>query len=127
MNGSTTQAPRLKGTSATEDKCQLANEQCEQLCDQTNVWLSNNRDSESTVFRISRSVMTILSQMRCFTTLTQNSFITSKQHQSHGPCGLNKTGDVPEFQVTNRLIYNHRKSRKPRRHNVVTIKRALSA
>ena len=50
-----------------------------------------------------------------------NSFITSKQDQNHGPSGLNKTRDVPEFQVTNRLIYNHRKGCKPRRHNVATM------
>ena len=30
-------------------------------------------------------------------------------------------GDVPEFQVTNRLIYNHTKGSKPQRHNVVTM------
>ena len=34
----------------------------------------NNRDSESAVFRIGRSVMTSLSLMRCFTTLTQKLF-----------------------------------------------------
>ena len=59
--------------------------------------------------------------MRCFATRLKNSFITSNQDQNHGPGGLSKTRDVPEFQVTNRLIYNHWKSRKPRRHNVATM------
>ena len=35
------------------------------------------------------------------------SFIT--RNQNHRPCYLSKNGDVPEFQVTNRLIYNHSK------------------
>jgi len=53
--------------------------QCKQLCEydkrkirrMPRARLSNDRDSESAVFLIGRSVMTILSQMRCFTTLTQ--------------------------------------------------------
>ena len=66
------QAPRLMGTSATDDKCTSnASNFVIKTRNQTCVQLPKNRDSESAVFHISRSVMTILSQMRCFTTLAQ--------------------------------------------------------
>jgi len=76
--GCTSQGKKPKGSTSpgakvNGNKCNRRQvyEQCKQLCNQTNVWLSNNRDLESAVFLIGRSVMTIISQMRCFTTQTQ--------------------------------------------------------